>query len=139
MANWINLLDLIYPIGSVYISNSSISPASLIGGSWTQVIGQFIRGNNSNGSGAATTHTHVLGNSCGAQIDMGWNNGQSAYVIVHTPTDNINFTPMHKRYFNISGGDATEDFHRAVRLIGSTDGENSNPAYKDFYIWYRTA
>lgn len=32
---WINLLDIIYPVGSVYISVNNTSPASIVGGTWT--------------------------------------------------------------------------------------------------------
>lgn len=39
MANWVNLMDVIYPVGSIYLSASSTSPASIIGGSWTQKSG----------------------------------------------------------------------------------------------------
>ena len=33
----INILDKLYPVGSYYISASSISPANAIGGSWTSL------------------------------------------------------------------------------------------------------
>lgn len=37
MSNFVNLLDIIYPVGSIYITTSSISPATSIGGTWTQI------------------------------------------------------------------------------------------------------
>jgi len=37
MANWINILDMFYPVGSLYFSTNYTSPASVIGGSWTQI------------------------------------------------------------------------------------------------------
>lgn len=37
MSNFVNLLDIIYPVGSIYFSTSSISPASSIGGTWTKI------------------------------------------------------------------------------------------------------
>ena len=40
--SWISLLDIIYPVGSLYFSTSSISPATLVGGSWTQIKGATI-------------------------------------------------------------------------------------------------
>lgn len=36
-ADWNTYLDLIYPVGSIYITTSSISPASSISGSWAQM------------------------------------------------------------------------------------------------------
>lgn len=37
MSNYVNLMDIVYPIGSVFISNTSISPANSIGGTWTKL------------------------------------------------------------------------------------------------------
>lgn len=37
MSNYVNLMDIVYPIGSVFISNTSISPADSIGGTWTKL------------------------------------------------------------------------------------------------------
>lgn len=33
----LNLLDYVYPIGSIYMSTSSTSPASFLGGTWEQI------------------------------------------------------------------------------------------------------
>lgn len=37
MSNFVNLMDIIYPVGSIYQSMNAISPASSIGGTWTQL------------------------------------------------------------------------------------------------------
>lgn len=37
MSNFVNLLDIIYPVGSLYFSVSSISPADSVGGTWEQI------------------------------------------------------------------------------------------------------
>ena len=39
MSNFVNLLDIIYPINSMYITTSSVSPASSVGGIWTKITG----------------------------------------------------------------------------------------------------
>lgn len=36
MSTWTNILDLVYPVGSLYQSVNSSSPASLFGGTWTR-------------------------------------------------------------------------------------------------------
>ena len=36
MSTWTNILDLVYPVGSIYQSVNSSSPASLFGGTWTK-------------------------------------------------------------------------------------------------------
>lgn len=37
MSNFVNLLDIIYPVSSIYITVSDVSPATSIGGTWTQI------------------------------------------------------------------------------------------------------
>lgn len=37
MSNFVNLLDIVYPVGSIYHSMSATSPASTVGGTWTQL------------------------------------------------------------------------------------------------------
>lgn len=37
MSNFVNLLDIIYPIGSLYFSVSNVSPADSVGGTWEQI------------------------------------------------------------------------------------------------------
>lgn len=37
MSNFVNLLDVIYPVHSMYITTSAVSPATFIGGTWTQI------------------------------------------------------------------------------------------------------
>lgn len=69
--SWINMLEIIYPVGSVYLSIGSISPASVVGGTWKKIEGAllgFAGGNygsvdNYNGSNFMTveqmpSHTH---------------------------------------------------------------------------------
>lgn len=37
MSNFVNLMDVIYPIGSIYLSTVATSPAASIGGTWTKI------------------------------------------------------------------------------------------------------
>ena len=55
------VVDLIYPVGSIYMSVSSTSPATLFGGTWVQLEDRFLIGASSTytagGTGGASTHT----------------------------------------------------------------------------------
>lgn len=59
-------LDILYPIGSIYMSTSSTSPALLIGGEWQKIEDQFLLGNGdiytANSTGGSSTHVHSTGN-----------------------------------------------------------------------------
>lgn len=51
MPNFANLLDIIYPVGSMYFSVSNISPVDSIGGTWAQIQGAVLA---ASGSGYST-------------------------------------------------------------------------------------
>ena len=52
------LIDLIYPVGSVYMSFNSTSPTTLFGGEWEQIVDKFLWCTNSSGeTGGEATHT----------------------------------------------------------------------------------
>lgn len=37
MSNFVNLLDIIYPVGSMYFSVNNVSPVDSVGGTWEQI------------------------------------------------------------------------------------------------------
>lgn len=54
------VLEAVYPVGAVYISTTNINPATLFGGTWTQLKDRFLVGagdsyTNGNTGGAAST------------------------------------------------------------------------------------
>lgn len=44
MSNFINLFDIIYPVGSVYITFNETSPTDVIGGTWELLENTFLYG-----------------------------------------------------------------------------------------------
>lgn len=58
---FVNLLDVVYPVGSVYSSSVSTSPAALVGGTWTRIEGAALRGTGTNETdGYLGSDQHVL-------------------------------------------------------------------------------
>lgn len=59
-----DLLDLVYPVGSIYLSVNSTSPATLFGGSWTQIKDTFLLGAGDDytlgATGGEATHTLTI-------------------------------------------------------------------------------
>ena len=53
---YINLGQVIYPVGAIYASANSTSPASLFGGSWTQITDAALRGATWVGYSGSDTH-----------------------------------------------------------------------------------
>ena len=59
-SSWNTYLDLIYPVGSIYISYTSTSPATRFGGTWSQISSRFLYCTTGVGTGGSNTHTLTL-------------------------------------------------------------------------------
>lgn len=57
---YVNLLQVVYPIGAIYQSVSATSPASIIGGTWSAIQNRFLVGAGGsyavNSTGGETSH-----------------------------------------------------------------------------------
>lgn len=76
---YVNLGQVMYPVGAIYQSWSSTSPASLFGGSWSQIIEKFLYCANSAGdTGGASSVTLSINQipSHSHAINWAWNGGQ---------------------------------------------------------------
>lgn len=60
------LLDLFYPVGSIYTSTKNTNPAATLGGTWTQIKDRFLLcagdSYSAGTTGGSATHTHTTGN-----------------------------------------------------------------------------
>lgn len=57
MSSFVNLLEIIYPVGSFYLSANNESPANIVGGTWVQIENAVIRASTSVGYVGSDTHT----------------------------------------------------------------------------------
>lgn len=63
MSNFVNLLDIVYPVGSVYITFSDISPVDSVGGAWEKIDDKFLYATSTpNQTGGSLKHSHKYGN-----------------------------------------------------------------------------
>lgn len=62
MSNFVNLLDIVYPIGSVYITFNDVSPVDAVGGSWEKIDDKFLYATSTpNQTGGSLKHSHKYG------------------------------------------------------------------------------
>ena len=76
---YVNLGQVMYPVGAIYQSWSSTSPANLFGGSWSQITEKFLYCSNSaGGTGGASKVTLSINQipSHSHAINWVWNGGQ---------------------------------------------------------------
>lgn len=128
---YVNLIDLVYPVGAVYISYRSTSPVSLFGGSWTAITGRFPYFNAGTGTGGSNTHTLTVAQmpSHGHYLD-----GHSFLQRTAWGGGGWFSATFNKKSGNIGLDEALE-----AKLDGGGQAHNNMPAYQTLYAWRRTA
>ena len=132
----VNLGKLMYPVGAVYISYVSTSPASLFGGSWVAITGRFPYFNAGTGTGGSNnitydfTHTHAIRYNFASKY--GYGNG-----VKYTAGESIpeSVVASHKS----SWSDVVENPHIGEKLTLGNKTLSNMPSYQTLYAWRRTA
>ena len=126
-----NILNKVYPVGSIYLSVSSTSPQTLFGGTWERIKDRFLLAAGSTYTAGATggeatheltvselpKHTH--------RIMMGNAEGTAQRVMRYIDTGSA--------WWSGSGNDKLSE------EIGGDAAHNNMPPYLAVYIWKRTA
>lgn len=122
----------VYPIGAVYLSYNSTSPASLFGGSWTQITGYFLRAASDTSTGGADTVSHAH-ETPGAIDDVG-----TYYYQDYRGTGVESGVYASQAYVHqLTTGSATTATARRDKTFATST--NNMPLYQDLYAWRRTA
>lgn len=136
------LLDIIYPVGSIYMSSQSTDPGTLFGGTWTRIKDTFVLAAGDTYAAGATggeaTHTLTVdempGHGHPLRANTSWGQSETLgawkqYVNSGTLSD-----------VGSSGGTITTSYYYDV--AGRTGGgaaHNIMPPYVTRYVWERTA
>lgn len=126
MSSFVNLLDIIYPVGSIYQSMNSSSPASTVGGTWVAIT-TFLYGSTTSGeTGGEEKHTltisempkhrHITGNAWDVCVSPNFTGGS------------LNNSGSGTQWCYVSDPD-----------VGGNAAHNNMPPYTTCYIWQRTA
>lgn len=119
------LLDLVYPVGSIYIAYHHTSPAELFGGTWTRMQDCFLW-------------------ACAASESIGETGGEKTHVLT------VNEMPSHRHDVNYAGTsgnsygfvDNTSSGSSGMQRTSYTGGgaaHNNMPPYVSVAVWRRTA
>ena len=139
-------VDLIYPVGSIYMSVNATNPKELFGGTWEQIQGKFLLGMSSSYPAGSTggEATHKLTVS-----EMPSHDGHlSAGIAGTVPMGHGNYEGyLNKNVSNpYPGGGyrgwnvyAGNELHPASEAVGGGQPHNNMPPYLAVYIWKRTA
>ena len=125
-----SLIDLVYPVGAVYISMNQTSPQTLFGGTWKQIQGRFLIGAGTaypaGSTGGEATHT-LTASEIPDHTHTFKYTGQS----VTTGVNSIRLYQAASNQYNAySGGQSSN--------CGGKAHNNMHP-YMAVYMWTRTA
>lgn len=125
------VLSKVYPVGSIYMSVSSASPATLFGGTWVQIKDRFLL-------------------AAGTTYKAGATGGEAA----HTLTESEMPSHKHAVYYpnagaadhsapgNYPDGPSDSTYYAIGSYTSSAGGDkahNNMPPYLAVYVWKRTA
>ena len=158
--NLSDLIDLIYPVGSIYMSKNDISPETFLGGTWEKIEEKFLLSSSSSypvGStgGEAThtlsveetpAHTHTRGTmEISGKVHAGYPG--VAWGHIHDASGAFNRIDTQSNVYstgtanqtNMTGFDfyASRSWTGETSSVGSGQAHNNMPPYLVVHMWER--
>lgn len=143
LINKADIINFIYPVGSIYISVNSTSPSTLFGGTWEKMSGGFLYGATS-----SVGNSSITGTSTGSYSGT---SGSTALTIDQIPAHSHNYAQLNGRVVSdgsswqlqgLNGDNET----RSTSSVGGSEGHtHSIPShshavsYMAVWVWKRTA
>lgn len=128
---WAEMLLTIYPVGYIYMSLDSTSPASLFGGTWERITDRFLLGGRSDtypigSTGGSATHTLTID-----EMPRHFHQFRGWWNTDHTGDHKV-------ASYEVVQGDA-ESVDSSCLHVGGSQAHNNMPPYLAVYMWKRTA
>lgn len=130
-----DLIDVIYPVGSIYMSVNSVNPSTLFGGTWEQIEDKFLLASGSTYSNGAT------GGSADAVVVTHTHSTYDKYVLTTnggTVTRNSTAGTTGTKVSNLLKSDDAITRNTIGNTGTSGTGKNM-PPYLAVNVWKRTA
>ena len=131
-----DLLSLVYPVGSIYISAGNVSPQTFLGGTWQQIQGRFL---------LAADDAYTAGSTGGEAAHTLSQEEMPNYQVPITSGDQIVRTKKWgpgAYVQTVSSGWGIPDWETVnitAESGGSGQPHNNMPPYLAVYMWKRTA
>lgn len=144
---WSALLDKLYPVGCIYQSSSSTSPASFLGGAWERIKDRFILAAGDTYAAGSTggeaehaltvsempSHKHIQKQYLASPYshDVNWPFENYGYIFNYDLSVNSDSADFTGKGAYPNGGDTNP--------TGDNNPHNNMPPYLTAYIWRRIA
>lgn len=147
-----DLLDFVYPVGSIYMSVNNVSPQTFLGGTWIRINGRFLLGAGANTANTDNTYGSLAANQINRSVNEQGGEVTHKLTIAEMPSHS------HKVYIRRASDEAlgygatvSGAFQNRLIVTGSYDfgldsstegngsAHNNMPPYLVVYMWKRTA
>lgn len=135
------IVDLIYPIGSIYMSVNNVSPQTLFGGSWEQIQDTFLLASGSTYSpgstGGSATVTLTSAQSGVPAHSHKYQDYNTTYTLKTTNRKPGTSTAVAYGTSLTAGGGATERTSSNNTAANASQAHENMPPYLAVYMWER--
>lgn len=131
------LFELVYPVGSIYLSAAAVSPSTLFGiGKWEQIQDVFLLASGAYASlgsiGGSENHTLTIN-------EMPSHTHMSAFQEDDSPTNTIKANAFTKDSFEINTNVYRSTNNRSVLNTGGGQPFSIMPPYLSINVWKRVS
>lgn len=142
-----DIINIVYPVGSIYMSVNSTSPASLFGGTWERIKDRFLLAAGDTYSAGSTggnaEHTHKYGIQFGAYFGAVSIESDSQTGVLQGGTGNPAGSAYYVNADSIVNKNATDESKTVstshYRSTADTSSASNMPPYLAVYVWKRVA
>lgn len=127
------LFELVYPVGSIYMSANETSPATLFGGTWEQLKDRFLLGAGNTYSNGAT------GGEASHTLTVAELPDYTLPVTLYASRDGVGDWTRLQRGWDEGKTTQNVNGNITVKSGGSGAAHNNMPPYLAVYMWKRTA
>ena len=160
------IIDLVYPVGSIYQSTVNVSPATFMGGTWQSIRGKFLFAENdlraAGDEGGEETVVlnleHMPAHNHGSQLQESvltmspasltrdgtsykkFDSATGNIIVGNTQSSSYSSSQVKQISGTYTGADtATFKLQHTHQTQGSGNAHNNMPPYLSIYMWKRTA
>lgn len=136
-------VDMVYPIGSIYMSMAEVNPGDLFGGTWERIRDTFLLGAGGKAVGATGgEETHRL--TIPELPSHKHKPSTTSELFVTSETSSalngqVNVTSSGSKFVDAQAKKDTFHHRYETNSIGNSEAHNNMPPFLVVYIWKRTA
>ena len=161
------LCDIVYPVGSIYTSVNSTSPAALFGGTWERITGRFLLAATDGGAAGGNGNASIAPGNTGGEAAHKLTNSElpklsgtfdganniavnynasttNGYPTIYAGSGIVSSSDVKAAQVQVNNGNFTIKNNitytrKATISIGNDGSHNNMPPYLAVYVWKRTA